>query len=103
MIFARTGQTLYETVVSLDVDNNPITATTFTKSFFVNGSLNTGVTLSVSISDYDNGIFISSWSASTEGIHQYHLLNNATNTVFISDVYNIRPDDDFATTVFVGL
>jgi hypothetical protein len=101
----KTAQTVYELVVSVGPDNNPVSATTFSDSFFIDGIQTTAVTLSVSLSDDSEGIFAASFSASTFGNHQFHLRNDVTDVLYISDIYNVRPDNevDVSPTIYVGL
>ena len=99
----KTGHTVYEMVVSLNSGNNPLSTATFTDTFFINGTSTTAVTLSISLSDASRGIFSASFSAATVGFHQFELKNDLTNVVYISDAYDVRPDNEIDTTIYVGL
>ena len=101
----RTGQTIYENLLSLDVDGNPLSAATFDTLFFINGSATTAVTLSINLADPSAGVFSSSFSSSTYGYHQFRALNNINGVVYMSDVYVVRPDNEFpgGTVIYVGL
>jgi hypothetical protein len=101
----KTGHTIYELVVSADADNNPLSAATFSQAFFINGSSTTAVTLSVSLVDTSRAIFSASFSASTTGYHQFELKNDINNVIYISDSYDVRPDNevDPSPTIYVGL
>jgi len=101
----KTGYTVYELVVSVDSDNNPVSAATFTNEFFINGLSTTAVTLSVSLSDASKAIFSTSFSGSTFGNHQFHMKNDLTNVIYVSDTYEISPDSEVDTspTIYVGL
>jgi tellurite resistance protein TehA-like permease len=101
----KTGHTVYELVVSADLDNNPISAATFSKAFFIDGSSTTAVTLSISLTDASRAIFSASFSASTFGFHQFELKNSLTDVIYISDSYDSRPDSevDPSPTIYVGL
>jgi hypothetical protein len=101
----RTGQTIFENIMSLDVDGNPLSATTFDKTFFVNGSATTAVTLSINLSDASTGTFSASFSSSTYGYHQYRALNNISKVIYMSDIYIVKPDSELAggATIYVGL
>jgi len=101
----KTGYTVYELVVSVDPDNNPVSATTFTNEVFIDGLPTTGITLSVSFSDSSKAIFVASFSGSTFGSHQFHMKNDLTNVIYVSDSYEVSPDleVDTSPTIFVGL
>ena len=101
----RTGETIYENIMSLDINGNPLSATTFSTSFFINGSITTGVTVTISLSDAPTATFNASFSSSTYGYHQYRALNNVTEVVYMSDVYVVKPDIELVggATVYVGL
>ena len=43
-----TGQTIYEQIISLDCDNNPVTGATFDTAMYQNGDIYTGITVSSS-------------------------------------------------------
>ena len=101
----KTGYTVYELVKSVDADNNPVSGATFSSSFYIDGVSTTAVTLNIAISDASKATFNTSFSASTIGIHQYELRNLSTNVIYVSDAYNVRPDNevDASPTIYVGL
>lgn len=101
----RTAETVYESILSLDQDGNPKSGATFNTSLFVNGSVNTAITLSISLSEPSTGAFNFSFSSSTYGYHQFRALNNITGAVYVSQIYVVKPDDELAggATVYVGL
>jgi hypothetical protein len=99
----RTGQTIFENVLSLDADNNPVSAATFDVVSLRDGLTYTGVTLNVTISDGSRGLFTASWSADTTGDYQFYMKNNITNVIFITDVTNILPDSSFDQNIYIGL
>jgi hypothetical protein len=99
----RTGQTVYEQIMSLDQDNNPVSGATFDTQIYKDGLVYTGVSVSMLLSDDVRGVFTASWSADTIGYYQLYVKNNSTNVIFVSDSYNVRPDSFFDTTIFVGL
>lgn len=101
----KTGDTVYELVISADSNNNPVSAATFTNYFYINGSLTSSITPTVALVNASTGTFSVSWSASTHGYHQLHMKNSATNVIFISDVYEVLPDVevDPSPTIYVGL
>ena len=101
----RTGETIYENFLSLDVDGNPLSSATFNSLFFINGSATTAVTVSINIADPSTGVFNASFSSLTYGYHQYRILNNITNVVFVSDIYVVKPDSELpgSVRVYVGL
>jgi len=101
----RTGVTVYDNIMSLDVDGNPLSAATFTTSFFIDGSVTTAITLTIALSQASTGTFTASFSSTTYGYHQYRLLNDISNVVYMSDTYIVKPDSELAggATVYVGL
>jgi len=99
----RTAQTVYEQVMSFDVDNNPVPGATFDAVLYLNNTIYTGSTPSYTLTDAPRGVFTFSWSADTFGDYQLYTKNNATNVIFISDSIGVRPDSEFDTTVYIGL
>ncbi len=101
----KTGDTVYELVMSVDVNNNPVSAATFTSSFYINGSLTNTIIPSVSLINSSASTFSVSWSASTYGYHQLHMKNASTSAIYISDVYEVLPDAevDPSPVIYVGL
>jgi hypothetical protein len=102
----KTGQTVYELIRSFNPNtNNPIVPTTFTTKMYINGIVNTGTTINVNLSDANEGLYNVSWSASTFGIHQLYVENNSNNIVYVSEIYNAKPDNevDNNAIVYVGL
>ena len=100
---ARTGQTIYEDIMSLDMDNNPVTAATFDIVMTKEDILFTGITTSISLVDDTRGIFSASWSADTTGDYQLYVKNITTNVIFISDTVSVRPDSEFDQSIYIGL
>ncbi len=101
----KTGNTVYELVMSLDINNRPVSGATFTSYFYIDGILTNSITPTVSLVNGLTGTFSVSWSASTIGMHQMHLQNNDTSIIYVSDLYNVRPDSEFDVNpiVYVGL
>jgi len=101
----RTGETVFENIMSLDVDGNPLSAATYDSLFFINGSATTAVTLSINLSEPLTGTFNASFSSSTYGYHQFRALNNLNGVVYMSDIYIVKPDNELAgsAVVYVGL
>lgn len=101
----RTGETIFENIISVDVDGNPLSAATFNTSFYINGSATTAVSLFINITEPLTGIFTASFSSSTYGYHQYRAQNNLTGVIFMSDIYVVKPDNELAggAIVYVGL
>lgn len=99
----RTGQTVYEQIISLDGDNNPVTGATFDTAMYQNGDVYTGITVSMALTDASKGVFTASWSASTVGDYQMYAKNNNTSVVFISDNVFVKSDRDLDTSVYIGL
>ena len=99
----KTGQTVYEDIMSLDMNNLPVSSTTFDAIAILNGVKNSGVTINMSLVDAERGIFSASWSASTIGNYQIYIKNIGTNSIFISNLVNVRPDSEFDQTIYIGL
>ncbi len=98
-----TGQTVYEDILSLDIDNNPVTGVTFDNIMYRDGVSDTGVTISTSLSDASRGLYTTSWSASTNGDYQLYSKNNITSVVFVSERVRVVSDSDLSTNIYVGL
>ncbi len=101
----KTGNTVNELVLSFDSNNNPVSATTFTQYFYIDGVLTSSITPSITLVNASAATFSISWSASTTGMHQLHLQNNVTSVLFVSEIYDVRPDSemDASPTIYVGL
>jgi len=99
----RTGETYIENIMSLDVDNNPISGATFDVFSIKDGVEYTGITVTISLVDGTRGIFSASWSASTTGDYQFYIKNNNTNVVFLSNVVDVQADSYFDQNIFIGL
>lgn len=99
----RTGQTVYEDILSLDADNNPVSGATFDVLILKNGINYSGVTISMFLSDGTRGIFSASWSSGTIGDFQIYAKNNSTGVVFISNTISVYPDSEFDQNIFIGL
>ena len=98
-----TGQTVYEQIISLDVDNNPVTGATFDTVMYRDGITYTGLTVSMALSDAPRGVFTASWSASTTGDYQLYAKNNITSVVFIADNVSVIPDSELSTNIYIGI
>lgn len=96
-----TGQTVVEDVLSLDADNNPVTATTFDVVVTKSGVVYSGVSVTMALADDSRGIFTASWSADTAGDYQVYLKNNVTNVIFITDVVSVV--GDLGQNIYIGL
>lgn len=101
----RTGETIFENIMSLDVNGNPLSSATFDTSFFINGSATTAVTLTIGLADSLTATFNASFSSTTYGFHQFRALNNITGVVYMSDIYVVKPDSELqgGATIYVGL
>jgi hypothetical protein len=100
----RTGQTIYEQVLSLDADNNIVTGATFDATIYFNNSPYSGASPTYSLTDGVRSVFTFQWSADTVGQYQLYAKNNSTGVVFVSDVVDIRPDSEFeSTTIYLGM
>lgn len=98
-----TGQTIYESIVSVDLNNNPISAATLTTVLYKNGAIYTESNINVSLIDAEKAIFVASWSAASFGNYQLYAKNNTTNIIYISDVYFIVSPDEEISAVYVGI
>jgi hypothetical protein len=98
-----TGQTVYEEIMSLDVDNNPVTGVTFDTTMYRDGSADTGVTVTIALSDASRGVYAANWSASTIGDYQLYAKNNTTSVIFVSDRVRVVSDSSLSANVYIGL
>ena len=102
----KTGQTVYELVVSTNTENNnPISGVTFEVDFFIDGALTSSIVPTISYANQSAATYNFIWSASTVGVHQFYAKNNTTNVIYISDEYYVLPNSevDPSATVYVGL
>ena len=100
----KTGETIFDVIASVNPQNNsPVTGATFDIDVFRNGAVETGITISISLTEPSTGVFTSSFSASTIGDYQVFYKNNSTTTIFVTDLYRVKLDSEFETKIFVGL
>jgi hypothetical protein len=99
----KTGQTVYENIVSYNNMNIPITGVTFDSNIYRDGVLYTGITINEEISDIERAMYKFSWSASSYGDYQLYVKNLSTSVIYQSDVYKVVSDDEANMTVYVGL
>lgn len=101
-----TGQTVYELIRSFNPTTNlPITPTNFSFTMYTDGLVNTGITVSSSLSNASEGIYSVYWSASTLGTYQLYADNLDTGVVYISEIYNVKRESEVnpSPTIYVGL
>ena len=100
-----TGQTIYETITSVDRLNNPVLAPNFSAGTIVtlDGEVTTGTTVTYELQDATYGIFTANWSADTYGTYQLTVKNAVTNVIYVSDNYRIVEDVDVDAIVYVGI
>jgi hypothetical protein len=98
---ADIGEMVYEQVLSLDVDNHPVTGATFDYALYADSAIYSGGSISYSLTDSNRGIFTFSWSADTYGKYQLYAKNNSTNVIFISETIDVKPSTD--STIYIGL
>ena len=98
-----TGQTVYEQILSVNADNNPVTGATFDSVIYRDGSEYTGVTVNMSLSDASRGLFTATWSADTIGDYQMYSKNNSTSVIFVSDIVLVREDSELSPNIYIGL
>jgi len=98
-----TGQTVYEQIISVNEDNNPITGVTFDTVMYRDGIDYTGITVSTSLSDASRGVYTAEWSASTIGDYQLYAKNDITSVIFVSDNISVKSDSELGTNVYIGL
>jgi hypothetical protein len=98
-----TGQTVYDLILSLDGNNNPVTASTFAMDVFKENIVYTGVTVNISLANSLTGTFASTWSADTIGNYQIYYKNLNTSVVYISENYQVVSDSELQTNIYVGI
>ena len=97
-----TGQTVYEQIISVNADNEPVVGTTFDTTIYKDGSEYSGITVSVAITDSSRAVYTATWSAATTGDYQLYAKNNITSVIFISDNVIVKPDNELSTNVYIG-
>lgn len=98
----RTGDTIYDHIISSDSNNDPVTGATFDNTLYRNGTEYTGATLSFGLVDAARGVYQASFSASTTGEYQIYSDNQTTNTLYISDVFSVKSAEDISTSIYIG-
>lgn len=98
-----TGNTVHEVVLSIDSNNNPISGATFSLVSYRDGNPYMGLSPNIVLTDASTGAFDLSFSASTTGIYQVYAKNNNTNVLFVSDIYEVKTDEELSTIVYVGV
>ena len=98
-----TGQTVYEQIVSVNEDNNPVTGVTFDIAMYRDGESYTGVTVGMSLTDSSRGVYTAEWSASTVGDYQMYVKNNSTSVIFVADNVYVKSDNELSTSVYIGM
>ena len=89
-----TGQTIYATFVSVDVNNVPVSSPSLDYDLIMNGLIYTGQSITISTTDAPTGLYTASFSASTEGSYQIYIKNNTTSIIAISDVFLVKNQVD---------
>lgn len=97
----KTGDTIYDIILSVDRNNNPVTGTTFDIDVYKDGSITTGITVNINLEDDQRGTYVGSWSASTQGEYQLVYKNNSTDVIYVTDIYQVR--DNLGNQIYVGL
>ncbi len=103
MMNIATGQTVYEQIVSVNEDNNPVTGATFDIAMYKDGASYTGVTVGMSLTDSTRGVYTAEWSASTIGDYQLYVKNNSTSVIFVADNVYVKSDNELSTSVYIGM
>lgn len=101
----RTGETVYELLISADNNNLPLSAATFSTSFYIDGVSTGSIVPTISLITPSISTFSISWSASTTGFHQMYAKNNITNVIYVSDLYHVLTDSELnpSPTIYVGI
>mgnify|MGYP003407560038 CR=1 FL=1 len=99
-ISTETGVTIYEVVFSIDSNNLPITATTFTKMIYVNG-VESNKTLYLTSIDPLTGAYVASFFADEATTYQYSIKSSATQAIFLSDIFHVVTTADNSFTVYI--
>jgi hypothetical protein len=98
---ANIGEIVYEQVLSLDLENNPITGATFDCALYLDDTIYSGSSINYNLTDNVRGVFTFSWSADTYGTYQLYTKNNITEVIYMSDIINVIPPID--TNIYIGL
>lgn len=98
----RTGETMYETVMSFDENNNPVSAATFDLALYKNNAIYS-TTIGGGLVDGSRGLFAFSWSSDTTGFYYLWAKNLTTSTLYVSNTVEVASDSEFDTTIYVGL
>jgi hypothetical protein len=86
-----TGQTVFEDILSLDADNNPVSGATFDIVMTKNGAIYSGLTVDVNLIYASRGIF------------SMYAKNNVTNVIFIANTVTVATSSGLQQTIYIGL
>ena len=98
-----TGITIYETILSINADNVPVTGATFDTSMYKDGNIFVGIPITINLIDSVRAIYSASWSADTTGDYQLYAKNNITSVIFISNNVSVKSDSELSTSIYIGL
>jgi hypothetical protein len=87
-ISSDTGVTIYEVILSVDRDNNPVTGATFQKMVYVNGQPSS-IPLSLTSINPQTGAYVAYFSASELTIYQFTIKNITTDVLYVSKVFRL--------------
>lgn len=97
----NTGVTIYDNIISVDVYNNPVVPANFESEVIKDGIIYTSTTININLIDSDNGIYGYNFIPSEFGNYQVYIKNLDANIIYVSDVFNVKIEDQSA--VYVGL
>lgn len=97
-----TGQTITEIFLSVDSNNTPKVPATFSAVTFQDGTEISpdSVDFNLSLVDSHLGVYKFYFTPQISGTYQVYVNNQTTNTLYISDVYNVT---NYSSTIYVGI
>jgi len=97
----KTGQTVYEEVISIDNRNNVVVPTTFDFTLFKNGTEYTGVSISSSLVDNFRGVYSFQYTPILIGQYRLYVKNLTTDVIYNSNVVEVTSGSSHIT-VYTG-
>lgn len=99
-----TGSTIYETVVSVDNNNNPVSGATFNILLFNDGQIYNSIVVSSDLIDATQALFTFSYTPIEEGQYQVYAKNSITNVIWVSDIKTVlNQNEGSSSAIYVGL
>ena len=98
-----TGNTIYETIVSVDSNNDPVSGATFSIVLFNNGQIYTSTTVSTALVSAVDALFTFTYTPTEEGHYQVYAKNSLTDVIWVSDVKVVLDEEPSSGPIYIGI